>query len=545
MRRKITCGLFGILYGISCVFGYQAQCYREIRFRSGTTYLWILLWSVIAGLFGKVLWDLMSVKPGSKASGQSQNGLPGTQDGPSNVKRVWIMASASLFLLWFVVFLGVYPGFFVYDANEELMETVLRSFHTQHPLLHVLSLGGIIQGVHKLTGDYNLSIALFILFQMTVMAIASGYLIMDLYRRKCDRIFLILFTLFLGIFPVPVMYALCSSKDGMFGAFLLLTVLWIRKFTVNPEAFVSLRKSKDAKLLILFAALMMLYRNNGVYAFLVFGAVACFCLFAMDKREYTAAKLFLIAVLSYGVLTRGMELATGARDVGHREILTVPIQQMARIYAYDQGNLTEEEKARIETYLPEEALRSYNPKCADPVKIAFREEEYLKDKKAFYTLWGTLGIKHLPAYLDAWVMTSYGLWYPNAVLDGYRGNQVFTFVYGDSSYFGYETEEPGVRKPLLPYIDDFYRWISLDPKIQRMPVVSLLFSPGFLFWVMLFFTGFFIYAGRIDLVLPYLLPLFVVLTCFLGPMSLVRYVHYLWVFVPVMMAEWRGYLRET
>lgn len=46
-----------------------------------------------------------------------------------------------LFLCWLPVFLAVYPGFFAYDATDELQEVLTGQYVTRHPLLHVLMLG--------------------------------------------------------------------------------------------------------------------------------------------------------------------------------------------------------------------------------------------------------------------------------------------------------------------------------------------------------------------------------------------------------------------
>lgn len=65
----------------------------------------------------------------------------------------------------------------------------------------------------------------------------------------------------------------------------------------------------------------------------------------------------------------------------------------------------------------------------------------------------------------------------------------------------------------------------------------MLFSPGFLFWVMLFFLGFLCDQGNWKQAMPFLLPLLVWLTVILGPTYLVRYVVFLWVVVPVLVYE--------
>ncbi len=75
-------------------------------------------------------------------------------------------------------------------------------------------------------------------------------------------------------------------------------------------------------------------------------------------------------------------------------------------------------------------------------------------------------------------MTSYGFWYPDTVIDVYRGNTVFTYTYEDSSYFGYEVEEPGVRTSFLPVLNELYRRMSLTVFQQKVPFVSMLFFTG-------------------------------------------------------------------
>ncbi len=73
-------------------------------------------------------------------------------------------------IVWGIVLLAVWPGFFVYDAQEEFNQVAQRRFTTHHPLLHVLLLGGIISAGNKLFGSYNAGIACYMIFQMTVLA---------------------------------------------------------------------------------------------------------------------------------------------------------------------------------------------------------------------------------------------------------------------------------------------------------------------------------------------------------------------------------------
>ena len=171
------------------------------------------------------------------------------------------------------------------------------------------------------------------------------------------------------------------------------------------------------------------------------------------------------------------------------------------------------------------------------MKIHFNNQAYAADRGSFWRLWAKWGMENPFSYVNAWLMTSYGFWYPDTVIDVYRGNTVFTFTYEDSSYFGYEVEEPGTRESKLPWLSELYRKLSLEIFQQRIPVVSMLFSPGFLFWVWAFCLCFWCYQARPEKVLPYLPIVFCYLTVLLGPTYLVRYVVYLWAALPALLAE--------
>lgn len=442
-----------------------------------------------------------------------------------------------LFLCYLPVFLGEYPGFFVYDAQDELMQVVTRNFSAHHPLLHVLLLGGTLQLVHKISGSYNLGIACYTLFQMGVMSCIFSYGICHLRKEGMGRGKSFLMASYLGLFPTIVMFVLCSAKDGLFTGMLFLQVLMIRELVKSPENFYS-----EKRYVFLFAAssvLMMLLRHNGFYAFLVFAVIFLLLHRVTGLSGFVKKTAFLFAGILAAclILNKGLVFVLHADTSENQEMLTVPIQQMARVYALEEDSLTRTEKEMLFEILPEEALAHYTPKLSDPVKISFNNEAYKKNPGKYIKLWAQIGLRHPFAYLNAWFMTSYGFWYPDTVIDVYRGNTVFTFTYEDSSYFGYEVEQPGVRHSLIPVIDRFYRWLSLDPAVQEAPVLKWLFSPGALFWMMLFILGCFCYSGYGKKAVCYLLPLLVWMTVLLGPTYLVRYVVFLWALLPVLFFE--------
>lgn len=532
-RRWILPGLFGTAFSFCMITGVQLDTRGSVPFSDPSLWLAILAGAVVMTLSVRYFWDLIDGKQRERAVSRQKEG-EATDQGEKRWNKFsgWLLPSALIFVMYLPVFLAVYPGFFVYDAQDELMQVVTRSFSTHHPLVHVLMLGGIIQLVHKLTGSYNAGIACYTVFQMLVMAGIFGWCIRKLEKWGVGKGYRILTTLYFGLCPVLVMFSLCSAKDGLFAGMLLIMTILLTELFKAPEEF---WKQKGKLLLLLAASLgMMLLRHNGFYAFAVFSVLTVIYL----KKDRKKAALYFGGILAtYLVVSAGLTGILRADASENQEMLTVPISQMARVYQNRKEELPSEEKELLYQYLPQEALEHYTPKVSDGVKVHFNNQAYEADRGSFLKLWLKWGTENPFTYLNAWFMTSYGFWYPDTVIDVYRGNTVFTYTYEDSSYFGYEVEQPGTRQSKLPWLSEIYRRMSLEIFQQRIPVVSMLFSPGFLFWMSAFILCFWGYHGRWKKVMALMPVMLCWLTVLLGPTYLTRYVVYLWAVLPVILVE--------
>lgn len=519
-NRWLLPGILGFAYSVCMSFGTYLDIREMIPFSSVGMWFGIAVWTLIGMFIIRFLWECLGDrKPKERIC--SSGGL-----------KSWFLRAGTIFVCYFPVFLAVYPGFFVYDAQTEVVQVITRNFSTHHPLVHVLLLGGIVQAGYKLFGSYNIGIAVYTLLQMLVMAGIYAWGIGKLKKRGLGKGMTIFLTLYFGLFPVLVMFSLCSAKDGLFTGMLLIMVVLLQELCTDPKLF--LQKKCNIVLLMLATLGMILLRHNGFYALVVF---LPFLLWRL--KQYFRK----ILVGSIGVVLIYMGVNTGFNSLLHadtsenQEILTVPISQLTRVYTYDKGDLSEDEIAIFYQYLSEDVLSHYQPQCTDLVKAYFNNGRFSNNKAEFFNLWMQLGLRHPSTYLNAWFMTSYGFWYPDTIIDVYEGAAAFTYTYGDSSYFGYEVEEPGTRESKIPWLDEAYRKLSLEITQQKVPVVSMLFSPGFLFWVFLFFAGFLCYSKKYDAAVPFLLPFLVWLTVILGPTYLVRYVVFLWVLLPFLIWE--------
>ncbi len=539
-KPTVVSAVFGLFFAICMVFGAQLDHYGQVPFTNIKMWLWILLFAFFITVIVSGLWNALDRKAERNPKSSKE------QSNCEHKYFFWIRTTGVIFLFYLVVFLAVYPGFFVYDAQEEYLEVVTRNFTTHHPLMHVLFMGGTIQLFYKLFGSVNAGIAVYTLLQIAMIAFAFGYFIWKLKQRGLGKTAQWILTLYLGICPPIVMFSLCSAKDGLFSVMLLLQVLLLQDLCKATEKFLT-----DKKRWILLGAVtvgMMLFRHNGCYAYIVF--LPFLIGFINRKKIITKNQkglfkkiitLSIAPVIIYFLINRGLAFATNAQGGEHQEILTVPIMQLARTYAYESDSFTTQQKETVFQYLPEEALRRYTPKVSDGVKVSFDNNAYEQNKSGFWKVWLEVGLQHPFSYVNAWMMTSYGFWYPDTVIDVYRGNTVFTYTYQDSSYFGYEVEEPGTRESKLPIVNELYRKMSLEIFQQKIPGLAMLFSPGFMFWCMMFGLGFVLNSKKLErkmeILLPFLLPVFIFMTYLLGPTFLVRYVVFWWTLVPLLAVQ--------
>lgn len=529
-RRSLRLsGILSLLFTVAMLFGVRLDRMENVDFKDIRLWVSLPVLTMFFAVLIRKLWDLLDQSLEKRASKPSSGAIMW----PFQMResRTDIISFAVIFLCWLPVFLAVYPGFFVYDAQDEYVQVATRMFSTHHPLMHVLLLGGIICAVHKALGSYNMGIACYILIQMVCVSGCFTFLLSCLRKRKVPKAVYFASVFYFALFPVIVMFSLCSAKDALFSAALLLLLLCLLQMGHEGDGFFASRWW--VVLLVVSAAGMMLFRNNGMYAFILMIPVL---ILTQRKHRIKTGVCVILAVAVCLLINMGLKIALHADDSENQEILTVPIQQLARTYKYTPEVFDEKDRETLYEILPEEALRMYNARLSDPVKVRFENNTFQKDKSKYAWLWLKIGLRKPLSYLNAWWMTSYGFWYPDAVVNVYQGNSVFTFTYEDSSYFGYEVEQPGARDSKIPWLDELYRKMSLEIWKEKVPVLSMLFSMGSMFWLYAFFFVYFVYRRKYRLLLSFFMLFFVWLTVIFGPTYLPRYVLIFWYGLPLLAA---------
>ena len=159
-RSFLIAGFFSFLFAAALLFGARLDSVENVDVRDWRLWASILVLTVVFTALVRLLWRLFDLAQAKVAAGNTKAGekaFPGKRM-PDKIAHVleWtdrhivLLSFVVLFLCWLPVFLAVYPGFFVYDAQDEYVQVASRTFSTHHPLVHVLLLGGMVCGTRFL-----------------------------------------------------------------------------------------------------------------------------------------------------------------------------------------------------------------------------------------------------------------------------------------------------------------------------------------------------------------------------------------------------------
>jgi len=518
----------GVAAGFCYAAGKPLDLYDSLDLTDIGFYLRWLGLSAVCGVSVFLAWELLRrVSAWSKRTAAQGTGIAAGKR-PA-VWKGFFLRALFLFLCWLPAFFSLFPGAFAYDAYAEWQQVQLGEISSHHPVAHVLLLGGLVELGHRFTGSYNTGMAVYTLLQMTVMALILSDTIAFLEEFAVPRAFRLCALLFYGFSPVMQLFAISATKDVLFTGAELLFFLYVFRFLCRREELLQSRRRRIG--FCASAFFTMILRNNGFYIVLVMIGVLAFACRRDWKAQAKRLGIMLAGILfSYLLYTGPFYAVLQVTPGGVEEMLSVPLQQMARVWRYDSETLTQEDLELFYSFVPQENLEEYRPTVADFVKRGFRREAFEDNKSGFIKLWARWGLSHPLTYINSFLIGTVDAWYPNAVVDGYRHAD------GKGSYFDYKVDQPGEEKVFLPKLHAFYEFLSYDNAAQEKPFAFLVLSPG---WYLLMFLVLFFYLWcekRAALLATFLILLLHFGTVLLGPMALVRYMLIFYYGFPVLLA---------
>lgn len=432
---------------------------------------------------------------------------------------------AVLFLIYLLLLVGCYPGFYNYDVGAQIPQVLYAEvpYDAHHTLLHTMVEGGIIAlGYRIYPKDLTFGTFLYCVFQMLVCAACFACSLSFLYRRTRKRWLTIFAFCFYAFCPPVVMCAMSTTKDILCYVLLLVSVLGIYEIYCGG-------RSGNVRLWLTTAVplvLSCLFRNNVVYGVIVFGILACI----LVKRNRRAQIAFYAGVVfSYLVINNGLIYVTNATPPSVTEALSVPLQQIARLYVDEgEGAFTDRELELLYSLVNRDMLGNYDPFISDEIKYAFwRNIDVMMERKwEFARLWAKKGLEYPDVYLASFLDNTYQAWYPWTVViegDGYR------------RYFHVPDWRETDGTPLFPALYDFYRNLNDEFSYAKIPFLRLFFTTGAMFWVAIIAWFYGLWRKDRGILAAVGLTLLVSATSLCGPVSDVRYYLILFYMMPICL----------
>jgi len=457
-------------------------------------------------------------------------------------------------------FLAYYPGICTYDTVPQIYQIMSGEFNEHHPIIHTLFVRGCIYIGRVICRSETVGIAIYTVLQTIFISASMSYAIAIVYEvlakcrlfgQKTVYAFISTITICMMFFPYNHYMALSLTKDSIFSAFFLVMIVSLTYSIYTNEGSNRIKDSKKVKLtdIVYFISSLgaVIFRNNAKYALLVLIIVCAVA--ALVKRKKWLIK---IMTLSVAAVVAGMILMWGAARIVNaqpgdkREMLSVPIQQMARTMIYhggvgvlpeDDNTMSEEHKELIRDYMLNGSYVHYDPYISDSVKKSTNTSVVINKKGAFVRTYIGLLKRYPSEYINAFMSLNSGFLSVTDVSHAYvyqteiKEGRGYVQTFWNEEYLnscGIYKQSKNIE--LFNYME---RWAT-ENKYLDIPIFRFVFMPGIYFWIIVFMLLDYIRSRMYKNLIPICFILAYYVTMLLGPTVTMRYVFPIMIIVPYM-----------
>ena len=505
-RRIAVSVLFGTLFSCFTIIGFELNNFHVIDFSFGTVLMIVLL----AILLSIALYYLVEMKVKLKEEDFK----------PSKLKIFLLLMAITA-----VFFLIVYPGNFCYDIARQLEEYKFGAYSTHYPPAYCFLVGMLIDLGTKIFGSINGGVAFYVAVQAIVTNFVISHIIVELAKRLKNKKFYHISILYFVIHPFVFNLMLSTCQDVLFGDIFVLLLLEFVNISENEKYFAS--KKSFIKIFTL-TFLMCILRNNGVFALapaIIIGLISM-------RKNRLSLLLFLgapIILFLIGYNLVFMNSINVARESVFHESLNIPVLQIARAVYMDRDKAWDNNLNKYFTTDCDWQSYGIYPSLSDGIKLYLRDEVVESDLLGFIGTWGSIGLKAPNRYIEAPAISALTMYYP--FVDHSKAAPI---IY--SSYIEYGNGIPNVeRKQILPEADNFLRTFFQNKKIwNKIPIFRIIWSAAFSVYLFIIAIIFAIYKKTSKYALPLGLIFGLLLTVFLAPVVIFRYMFPVVLATPVM-----------
>lgn len=423
-----------------------------------------------------------------------------------------------IFLAWLPYFLRYYPGLLTADSCAQVEQAIgLAQLSNHHPVIHTGIISLFVNTGKIIFNDINIGVALFTIFQMITMAILFSCVLQYMKKKNMSTFIRILTLLYYMFYPINALFSVTMWKDILFAGVVPIYIISLIDLVFDTENFLSNKKS--ILKYIIFSAFVMFLRNNGLYIVLLTIPITIISLIKYWKK---ILPISCMLIFSYFVIKTCIFNIFEIKEGSVREILSIPLQQIARVEKYHKQELDNNTIDEINLFFKcDDIGNKYNPIISDPVKTELDDEYFSNNKIKFIKLWLKLLKPYFKDYVESFLSNSYGYYYPEA--KHWVANRTM-----EPNNMGIR-QEPLIKGEIVTKID------SLIEK-RDIPIISMFFSIGTAFWTIIISLGYEILNKRYKSIILYSVIFILWLTLIASPVFCeYRYAYSLFTTLPLFI----------
>ena len=332
-------------------------------------------------------------------------------------KNPFVFSIITLSIVYLIYLIAYYPGVVGYDPSYQIKEVLgIPNFYSEsagivgnslltayNPILHTLLIGSLFK-LGLLLGSANIGIFIYTVIQMSFMIFVLSYSIKFLHQEKVPTVILLIILglyIFIPIFPF---YALSAFKDTYFALFMILYIIELCKLIKYDY------KKIDIIRLVLISICLFFFRHNGILTIIL--SLPFFLLLKKNRKQVIIS---IISILLIFTLYNGLIVVFKITPTSKREVLSIPLQQTARLVKQKEEIITEEDKEIINKIIDYSIIKEkYNPSLSDPIKNTFNNQATNDDLINYLKVWSKYLVKEPRLHFEATLSNMYGYIYPNA-----------------------------------------------------------------------------------------------------------------------------------
>lgn len=429
---------------------------------------------------------------------------------------ITILCVILIFISWLPYFIMFWPGIISPDSYSQIQQVLGDlKLDDHHPIFHTAIIGIFIKLGLNIFDNINIAISLYTIAQMLMLSISYAFVIKFLRKNKVPTIFRIITLIYYMLYPIHAVYSTIMWKDILFSGIFPIFVIYCIKILSNTEEF--FKHKKNPIIFVLITLLTIYLRHNGLYvALLTMISILIF----VRKYWRKFLPLFLIIIVLYEAINFYIYNILNVSKGSIAEAMSIPLQQIARTIKYNYNEIDEDTKIKVNNYFKEQNIwEQYSPTLSDNVKFKFDVNYFKENKSELVKIWIKLFTKYPKDYIESALANSYGYYYAEA-------NSSILGIYDMNNKYNIKLQPKENTK--------FYDIFMTIIQYKNIPILSMIFSIGAEFWLIIILLGYEIYKKQYKHVLIYLPILILWLTCVASPVyNEFRYAYPIFTTLPV------------